>query len=94
MSSTKDYCLDSKNNNKTPNPWCQQLSDMYKAYERNNKLVRDVRFNKKILFTYHMVNTSNSGACRQRWGEIDFKCFGNLDHMNTITDLEQFYDKM
>jgi len=66
---------------------------MYKEYNRNQQINEDVWFTKVMIFTYHMVNTNNSTLeCRNKWKELDFKCFGNIGHFKNINELEKFYD--
>ena len=89
MSSTKEYCLGTENQ---PNSWCKQLSRMYKEYDRNHEIIKDVRFTKEMIFTYHMINTDDSREGRGKWLEIDFNCFGNIGHFKNLNDLEKFYD--
>ena len=87
--STKEYCLGAENQT---NSWCKQLSRMYKEYDRNHEIIKDVRFTKEMIFTYHMINTDDSREGRGKWLEINFKCFGNIGHFKNINDLEKFYD--
>lgn len=92
MSSIKNYCLNSNYNNKTNNDYCYQLSNMYKAYQKNKNLTKDVNFNKEIIFTYHMVNYGHSFVCQDEWKYIDNK-INNLKFKN-IEQLENFYEQI
>ena len=66
---------------------------MYREYDRNKQIIEDVRFAKEMLFTYHMINVGDSTIeCRNKWKELDFKCFGNIGNFKNINELEKFYD--
>lgn len=89
MSSLRLYC--SINKNQESNEYCQQLANMYKAYDENKKLSYNECFNKEMIFTYHMINYGHTFNCRSEWKSIDSK-INNLKFTN-IQELEKFYDK-
>jgi hypothetical protein len=44
----------------------------------SREVIKDIKFTKKVIFTYYMVDTHNIGNFHVKWKEIDDKCFGNI----------------
>ena len=54
------------------------MSAIIKCMRESREVIKDIKFTKKVIFTYYMVDTHNIGNFHVKWKEIDDKCFGNI----------------